>query len=127
MEERQAGEHARGNQPETDTRSFRERARTFVSQHAREEYATLMRLLKERVEERNATVDNSPKFVVKGSSVQLDHVVLYLEFDQMFMNPDDYVLVLKVGQPKQPLFGSAPTPIRRILRAVPSDDLAVAR
>lgn len=123
MEERQAEEHARGNQAKPDTRSFGERARTFVSQHAREEYDNLMRLLKERVEERNATADNLPKFVVKGSTVQLDHMVLYLEFDQMFENPDNYVLVLRVGQPRQPLFGSAPTPIRRTLRAVPSDDL----
>ena len=123
-QERQAGEHARGNPAEADRRSLRERTRTFVSQHAREEYVNLMRLLKERVEERNATADNLPQFVVKGSTVQLDHMVLYLEFDQMFENPDSYVLVLKVGLPsRHPLFGPAPTPIKHTLRATSSDDL----
>jgi hypothetical protein len=84
-----------------------------------------MRLLKERIEEKNATADNLPKFVLNGSTVQLGHMVLYLEFDQRFENPDDYVLVLKVGLlSRHLLFGSPPAPTKYILRATPSADLS---
>jgi len=128
LEERlknRAQEHARGKQAKTDQQSFRERANTFISDHAREEYDNLIRFLNERVEERNANVGNLPKFVIRGSSVQLGHMALCLEFDQLIMNPADYVLVLKVGLApfKKPLFGREPTPERYKLRATTSDDL----
>ena len=86
LEERlknRAPEHARGNQAKSEQQSLRERAKKLISGHAREEYNNLIRLLNERVEEKNANSGNSPTFVVKGSSVEPGHLALYLEFDQI--------------------------------------------
>src|SRR5882762_3673086 len=96
------------------------------AQRKQEEYDDLIRLLKERVEEMNANTGNLPKFVVRGSTIQLDHIVLHLEFDELFMSPADYVLVLKVGLAsfKRPLFGSEPPPVKHKLQPAASDNLS---
>jgi hypothetical protein len=117
---------ARGKQTNSNQQSFQQRARTLIHDRACDEYAHLIRLLNECVEERNAKSGDSPKFVMVGAaSVQLGHMVLLLEFDQQFANPDKYVLVLKVGlsPSRLPLFGTGPTPHKNRLLATPSHDL----
>jgi hypothetical protein len=76
----------------------------------------MIRRLHERVEERNANSGN-----VRGSTVELGHIELHLEFDQLY---PDYVLVIKVGLApfRKPMFGSGPTPIRQLLQPAASDD-----
>jgi hypothetical protein len=98
----------------------------LIRERAREEYDYLNRLLNECVEKRNANSGDSPKFVIVGASVQLGHMALYIQFDQQYSNPDDYVLVLRAGLApfRKPLFGSGPTPEESRLRATPSDDLS---
>ncbi len=110
----------------TDQQSLRQRVNKFISENVRAEYDNLMSCLKERVEERNANTGTLPKFVLRGSSVELGHTVLQLEFDQNFIDPDVYVLNLKVGWApfRKPLFGTEPTPQGRRLRATASDDLS---
>ena len=98
-----------------------------LAQRKQKEFDDMMRLLKERVEEINANRGNLPEFVVRGSSiVQLGHIELHLEFDQLFPNPTEFVLVLKVGVPdnKKPMFGSAPPSVRHMLQPAVSDDLS---
>ena len=92
------------------------------AQKKREEYDRMMPLLQERVEEMNGNRGDLPEIVMKGSSLHLDQFTLHLEFDQLFPNPSDYVLVLRVGQPKKSLFGSEPVPVRYKLRPVVSND-----
>jgi hypothetical protein len=116
------------SQANNDNRAERCENRTQeLVQRKKAEFDELQRLLKERVEEINANRGNLPEFVVRGSSiVQLGHIELHLEFDQLYSNPADYVLVLKVGcSPlKQPMFGSAPPPVKHKLQPAVSDDLS---
>jgi hypothetical protein len=60
-------------------------------QRKRDEFNHFLELVKERVEERNADDGDVPKFVVRGSTIQLEHVALYLEFDQRYDRPSDFV------------------------------------
>jgi hypothetical protein len=96
------------------------------AQRKKKEYENVKRIIKEQVDERNNASGDSPKFVFQGSNtVHLGNLALYLEFDQQFDSPADYVLVLKVGSArfKQPtLFGSAPTPVKHILKPAISED-----
>ena len=116
------------SQANNDNRAERCENRTQeLVQRKKAEFDELQRLLKERVEEINANRGNLPEFVVRGSSiVQLGHIELHLEFDQLYSNPTDYVLVLKVGVPdnKKPMFGSAPPPVKHKLQPALSDDLS---
>jgi hypothetical protein len=119
MDDSQANNDNRAQRPENRTQELVQRKKA--------EYEELQRLLKERVEEINANRGNLPEFVVRGSSiVQLGHIELHLEFDQLYSNPTDYVLVLKVGVPdnKKPTFGSAPPPVKHKLQPALSDDLS---
>jgi len=116
------------SQANNDNRAGRSENRTQeLVQRKKAEYDELKRLLKERVEEMNANRGNLPEFVVRGSLIiQLEHIELHLEFDQLYGNPADYVLVVKVGSSplKRPLFGSAPLPVRHKLQPAVSDDLS---
>jgi len=119
MDDSQANNDNRAQRPENRTQELVQRKKA--------EYEELQRLLKERVEEINANRGTLPQFVVRGSSiVQLGHIELHLEFDQLYDNPADYVLVLKVGVPdnKKPMFGSAPPSVRHMLQPAVSDDLS---
>jgi hypothetical protein len=119
MDDSQANNDNRAGRSENRTQEFVERKKA--------EYDELKRLLKERVEEMNANRGNLPEFVVRGSLIiQLGHIELHLEFDQLYSNPTDYVLVLKVGVPdnKKPTFGSAPPPVKHKLQPALSDDLS---
>jgi hypothetical protein len=119
MDDSQANNDNRAQRPENRTQELVQRKKS--------EYEELQRLLKERVEEMNANRSNLPQFVMRGSSIiQLGHIELHLEFDQLYGNPADYVLVLKVGVPdnKKPTFGSAPLPVRHKLQPALSDDLS---
>jgi hypothetical protein len=95
------------------------------AQRTQREYKDLMRLLKERVEEMNANSGNLPQFVVKGSTIQLGHIILHLDFDPRYANSTDFVLVLRVGYApfKKPLFGSEPPAVRHMLQPIASYDL----
>ena len=95
-----------------------------LAQRKQEEYDELKRVLKERVEERNANSGNLPEFVIKGSRIELGRLTLHLEFDQVPTDPTEYVLALKIGveDNKRPLVGTGPTPVRHKLRAGVSDD-----
>ena len=61
-----AQEHGQGKQAKVDQQSYLERTKTFVSDHAREEYLSLIRLLKEQAEEMNSKIGSLPKFVQGG-------------------------------------------------------------
>jgi hypothetical protein len=96
------------SQPNNDNRAERPENRTHeLVQRKKAEHDELQRLLKERVDEMNANHGNLPQFVVRGASiVQLGHIDMHLEFDPVFSNPTEFVLVRKVGVPdnKKPLF-----------------------
>jgi hypothetical protein len=92
------------------------------AQKKREEYDWLMHLLKERVEEWNASRGDLPEIVMTGSSLQLDRYKLYLEFDQLWPQPTNYVLVLKVGLGQNSLFWSEPPAVRHKMQPTASDD-----
>jgi len=110
------------SQASNDNRAGRSENRAQeLAQRKQKEFDDVMRLLKERVEEINANRGNLPEFVARGSLIiQLGHIELHLEFDQLYGNPTDYVLVLKVGTSplKQPMFGSAPPPVKHKLRSI---------
>jgi hypothetical protein len=116
------------SQANNDNRAGRSENRTQeLVQRKKAEYDELKRLLKERVEEMNANRGNLPEFVTRGSLViQLGHIELHLEFDPLFPNPTEFVLLLKVGVPdnKKPTFGSAPPPVKHKLQPALSDDLS---
>jgi hypothetical protein len=87
------------SQANNDNRAERHENRTQeLVQRKKAEHDELQRLLKERVEEMNANHGNLPQFVVRGASiVQLGHIDMHLEFDPVFSNPTEFVLVLKVS------------------------------
>ena len=119
MDDSQANNNNRAERPENRTQELVQRKKA--------EHDELKRLLKERVEEMNANRGNLPEFVARGSLIiQLGHIELHLEFDQLFPNPTEFVLVLKVGVPdnKKPMFGSAPPSVRHKLQPALSDDLS---
>ena len=88
--EKLAREHAQQKQAEIDQRSSGDLANRFVSDHTREEYDNLKRLLLERAEEMNSKKNGGlPPFVLSGSSIQLGHVALYFSFDQPIVNRPD--------------------------------------
>jgi hypothetical protein len=93
------------------------------AQRKRQEYERLMILLEKRVEEINANRGDLPEIVVRSSSLQLDQFKLYIEFDQLFPKLTDYVLVLRVGQERKPLFGSDLPAVRHRLQPIVADDL----
>lgn len=55
----------------------------------------MMDLLKESVDEWNAKRGDLPEIVMRGSSIQMDHYILFLDSDQL-PSLTDYVLVLRV-------------------------------
>jgi hypothetical protein len=79
MDNSQAQDRERAREANIDLRTFEQRRRAFVREHAREEYDTLKRLPKESVEERNAAIGNGAKFVLKGDTVRLGNAVLLRE------------------------------------------------
>lgn len=93
-------------------------------QRKREEYSTLMILLEERVQEMNANRGDMPEIVLRTSSIQMGDFILQLEFDQRYASPTDFVLVLKVGQARPPMFGSEPPAVRHNFQPRVSDDLS---
>lgn len=107
--------------------NVREQLRNRAQEHAqkkKEEYDTLERLLRERVEERNASRGNLPKFVIQGSRIELGPYQLHHEFDPRFDDPTEYDLVLKVGLPENKTFpgGRGPAAVRYRLRPEVFDD-----
>jgi len=121
-----AREQARGQQAEIDQQSFQERVNTFISDHAREEYDNLIRLLKERAEQLNSQIGELPKFVPGGYFIQQGNMALYFHFDKPIMNRADNALLLSVGPAPNTmyLFGNAPQPVRRKLHAAAADDMS---
>jgi hypothetical protein len=126
MDNSQAQDRERAREANIDLRTFEQRRRAFVREHAREEYDTLKRLPKESVEERNAAIGNGAKFVLKGDTVRLGNAVLLREFDQHPTNPDEYVLALGIGldPSRKPLFGSGPTAEKSRWRVTSTEDLS---
>lgn len=61
---------------------------------------------------------------MKGSSLKLDRFTLYLDFDPIYENPTDYVLVLRVGDEGRRLFGSEPPAVRHKLQPTVSGHLS---
>ena len=104
--------------------TFREQANTFVCQHAREEYAKFTSLLKQRAEELNSSMNDSAKFVVGGSNIQLGHVALYYCFDHLIVNNPENKLSFSIGPKPNPLFPGAkgPNAVWYEFRAIASDD-----
>jgi len=97
--------------------------RAQAAHRKQKEHERMWCLLEERVEEMNANTGNLPEIVMKkGYSLQLGQFTLYIEFDQQLSDPSEYVLVLRVGQPREPLFGSGPAAVKRRLRPAVSDD-----
>lgn len=126
MDSSQMQDRERARESNIDRRPFEQRRREFIREHAHEEYETLQRLRKESVEERNAAIGNEAKFVIKGDTVQLGNAALYITFDQLYANPDQFVLSLGIGLApfKKPMFGSEPTPETHILGAAGNEDLS---
>jgi hypothetical protein len=126
MDSSQMQDRERARESNIDLRPFEQRRRAFVREQAHEENNTFMRLLSESVEWRNAAISNGSKFVLKGNVVQLGNAALYITFDQLYANPDQFVLSLGIGLApfKKPMFGSEPTPETHILGAAGNEDLS---
>jgi hypothetical protein len=126
MDSSQMQDRERARESNIDLRPFEQRRRAFVREQAGEENNTFMRLLSESVEWRNAAISNGSKFVLKGNVVQLGNAALYITFDQLYANPDQFVLSLGIGLApfKKPMFGSEPTPETHILGAAGNEDLS---
>ena len=91
------------------------------AQKKREEKDRMMDLLKERVDEWNAKRGDLPEIVMRGSSIQMDRYILFLDFDQL-PSLTDYVLVLRVGQERKPIFWPEPAAVRHRLEPIVSDE-----
>jgi hypothetical protein len=126
MDNSQAQDRERAREANIDRRTFEQRRRAFVHEHAREEHDTLNRLRNESVERRNAAIGNGAKFVVKGDTVRLGNAMLLLEFDQSPTSPDEYVLAVGIGldPSRKPLFGSGPTAEKSQWRVTSTEDLS---
>jgi hypothetical protein len=121
-----AREQAQGKQVEIDQQKFQERVNTFISDHAREEYDNLIRLLKERAEQMNSNIGDLPKFVPSGYFIQQSNMALYFHFDKPIVNRPENALLLSVGPAPNTMymFEPGPTPVRYQLHAAASDDFS---
>ena len=108
--------------------SSQQSADRFVCDNAREEYGTLNRLLKQRAEEMNSTISDSPKFVSSPNHIQLGNTTLYYDFDQPVVNRPDNELILTIGPVPNRMPWAwttpAPDPVKYKLHAAASNDFS---
>ncbi len=94
------------------------------AQRKQQERDRLKIWLEDCVEELNKNTNSGlPQVVMKGSSLKLDRFTLYLDFEQLWENPTDYVLVLRVGDEGHRMFGSEPPAVRHKLQPTVSGHL----
>lgn len=121
-------DHGPDKQIKTDQQSPADRAKAFVRANARNEYDYLKDRLSEQIKLRNANKGDLPDFVMVGTqTVQLGHVRLTLHLEQLYSNPDTYILNFGLGSAsaKATMFGPGPRAESGKMRATTSHDVRV--
>lgn len=120
-----AAEHAKGKQAETEHQKFIEKVNTFISDNARTEFDSFVRLLKARAEQMNTEIGDLPKFEPGGYFIEQGNMALYYHFDKPIMNAPDNRFLLSIGPGPNTMyfFEHPPAPVRYQLQAAASDDL----
>jgi hypothetical protein len=96
-----AAEQQRKKQLEAEPRSLeqqsrRERGEAFITKNGRPEYEHLKNLLKERAQKVRSEIGNQPEILVTGSYIQMGHVALHHQFEQLIPTQPNNQLILKI-------------------------------